>query len=687
MEKRHLQHLQQINQYWKDVLSNLLILNKVNSDEVIGEIAPYVAQLAILPVSRKSVFSDMLWDYDADLSKRSASVTLAKVQLDFSTYKHIPLGVITEIKCLFLFVYFSPKEYGHSKSEIKPNTLISPFKDGLNFLDFVFSEVERRLGKEYVQAHYCALSHISLLDFEDAAKNTTLKLSSKKSPRVSYKVFFDYLNTLKTKEDIGIECDADYGAIKNAYEENHKKSNCKKKEKLPYLETKEFDLALRRASFNVVSFLKAVNEKVNDPVMVKNYEALASSYEEFSYSKQDLEDYGAYRLSRKGYSITNINAIFPDNQLVMPHSNVPPTNAMLVEQFRKKVISSEPLRIAINKAFYSGLWIIASLMGARPNVFSDLKIDSCLDLKENTIVSEEHKGRDNRWNLFNDRWVAIPIMIDAMKVIELIGGKIFQNTYVFANVDTLKPEETNTPMTSLTNMVQNSFLALTGLSSQDISSKLNGYVFRHSLAHQMFRADVGLPVISYQLKHIVSATDALSRKGKVSQTTLGYGGIASQLTSLNGQSKVLDLRHTAELEAVKVNFDPNGKYMGGKADEHLSKVRKFFNGCVEAGYSEEEIYEAMVEQGVAIISVGSGYCFGGVEDFDEALPCIGGLRCNPARCHNAVVTKANAPKWREIYLDNIKLVGAEGYEDRQDQITEAIEESKRVLEYLGEALI
>jgi hypothetical protein len=127
--------------------------------------------------------------------------------------------------------------------------------------------------------------------------------------------------------------------------------------------------------------------------------------------------------------------------------------------------------------------------------------------------------------------------------------------------------------------------------------------------------------------------------------------------------------------------------MGGKANEHISTIKKFFNGCMEAGYSEDEIYEAMVQQGLAIINVGSGYCFGGVEDFDETLPCIGGLRCNPVRCHNAVVTKANAPKWREIYLSNLKLIGLDGYEDRQDQIVETIEESKRVLEYLGEELI
>ena len=685
MKKQHLEHLQKITQHWKEIFSNLYILNKTGADKVTGDIEPYIANLSLLPVSKKSIFSDMLWDYDKDMPNRAASITQIDMQLNFDHYKYIPLGVITEVKCLFIFIKASPKEFGRMKSEIKPQTLINTFKAGLRFLDFVFFEVEKRIGKDYVQVRYMKLSDITLLDFEEAAKKTKLKLVSTKEQSSTYKFFFDYLHSHKAKQDVGIECDVDYEAIKKAYEKDRKKNKNTKEEKLPYLKTKEFDFALKKASFNVVSFLKAVGEKVNDPIIEKHYKVLATSYEKFPYSKQDFQDYGAFRLCQQGYFIADINAIFPENQVAKFDSNVQATLTMVCTNFRNKYEYSNPMRIAFNEVYYSALWVIGTLMGARPNVYSDLKIDDCLNLEDNTIVAEEHKGRDNRWNLFNDRWIAIPIMIDAIKVVELIGGKMFQNTYVFANVDTLKPDKVDTPMSALSCIIQNSFSALTGLSPKDINSKLNGYTFRHSLAHQMFRADVGLPVISYQLKHIVSATDALVRKGKISQTTLGYGGIANQLTNIKG--KLVDLRHEAELEAVKSNFNPHGKYMGGKADEHLSKIKKFFNGCMEAGYSEEEIYEAMVKQGLAIINVGSGYCFGGVEDFDETLPCIGSLRCNPNRCHNAIVTQANAPKWREIYLSNLNLVGVEGYEDRQDQIAEAIEESKRVLEYLGEELI
>jgi integrase len=684
MEEKYSNLLQTLNKHRNDVFSNLIFLNNVNSNDVSHEVPPYITQLALLPVSKKSHFSEMIWDYDKETSNRAASVSIRKVQLNFGNYKHIPLGVLTEIKCLFVAVYLSPKDFGARKNEIKPNYLIGIFTAGLAFLDFVFYEMESRLGIDYVKSECNKLSEISLLDFEEAANKTTLTISSS-SARTAYRSFFDLLNSHKAKEDIGIECDVDYDSIKMAYERGLENTGDRKEERLPYLETKEFDLALKKGSFNVVSFLKAVGEKVKDPVMEKHYETLATKYEEFSYGKEDFEDYGAYRLVKKGYSLAYINITFPENRIAKPSDRLQLTAEKVIWRFKKKQHFVDSLNIAIKNTYYSALWVIGSLMGARPNVYSDLKIDSCLDLADNTFVCEEHKGRDNRWNLFNDRWVAIPIMIDALKVVELIGGRIFQNAYVFGSVFTTKFCETDKPMRDLSHLILQGFKASTGLSPKDVNSKLTAYVFRHSLAYQMYRADVGLPVISYQLKHVVSAAEALVRKGKVSQMTLGYGGIANQLTSID--SVTTDLRHVAELEVVKTSFDPNGTFMGGKAEEHISKIRKFFNGCMEAGYTEDEIFEAMVKQGLAIINVGSGYCFGGVEDYDESLPCIGGLRCNPIRCHNAIVTKANAPRWREIYLSNLTLVGEEGYEDRQDQIVEVIEESKRVLEYLGEELI
>ena len=131
-------------------------------------------------------------------------------------------------------------------------------------------------------------------------------------------------------------------------------------------------------------------------------------------------------------------------------------------------------------------------------------------------------------------------------------------------------------------------------------------------------------------------------------------------------------------------MDPDGVYAGPKAAAHKQRIQKVFQGYVEAGYSKEEVFDAMAEQGMAVINVGTGFCFGGTEDYDESLPCIGTLRCNPNRCNNAIVGKANAPKWREIYISNKALLGKEGYEDRESQLIETIEEARGVLIYLGE---
>jgi hypothetical protein len=73
-------------------------------------------------------------------------------------------------------------------------------------------------------------------------------------------------------------------------------------------------------------------------------------------------------------------------------------------------------------------------------------------------------------------------------------------------------------------------------------------------------------------------------------------------------------------------------------------------------------------------------------EFDESIPCIGGLRCNPNRCENAVVSKANAPAWRDVYYQNKKLLENLEYAHLHAQSKAAMEEAYGVLELLGEEL-
>lgn len=143
-------------------------------------------------------------------------------------------------------------------------------------------------------------------------------------------------------------------------------------------------------------------------------------------------------------------------------------------------------------------------------------------------------------------------------------------------------------------------------------------------------------------------------------------------------------RRAAELEAIKTAHNPNGIYYGGRADEHKKGLIKTFQGYMAEGYTEEEVYEAMVDQGVAVVYVGQGLCYGGKEENDSSLPCIGSLRCNPARCKQAVVTSKHAPKWREVYVLNKANLNKPEYSHNREQIIAAMNEAKMVLESIEE---
>ena len=214
---------------------------------------------------------------------------------------------------------------------------------------------------------------------------------------------------------------------------------------------------------------------------------------------------------------------------------------------------------------------------------------------------------------------------------------------------------------------------------------LNPYMLRHTLTYQLFKAEVGLPLISFQLKHFVDSVSRYTDLGATSSVTLGYGDIGNMLSKDgNRKSDNTSLRRTAELEAIKTAHNPNGIYYGGKANEHKQNLIKTFKGYMAAGYDENEVYEAMADQGVAVVYMGQGLCYGGRDEHDSNLPCIGSLRCNPARCKQAIVTSKHASKWREVYILNKANLNNPKYSHLNEQIMAAMNEAKMVLENLGE---
>lgn len=656
--------------------------------------------LAMLPVSKKNVFYETVWDFCDDYLNRAASVSGTKLRLDFNKYSQLPAGVVIEFKCLFLAVYWASKIYCVGRTQPKANTLITYFNIGLMFFNQVYSDLENEYGGKFIREKMNSLSNLNEQDLIN-----TIHIYKYKFDCYHMKMFFNFITNLHSREKLGIECNVDYEMLLQEYltvqSEKYtvENMNADRENIKPYFDNHTFEKLLINSAFYVVRFLDLMGEPVHDGIILKHYKSLADKYPSTDLSKKAFDDYGVVQLARAGYSCDYIFSLFPDSLVIndIRERNYKGKKLDIIANklFLKYHSNSTFVSQEVKKCLAAARVIIGLLTGARPNVLGDFFVgclkgeDGCFDL-----YSEEHKPRKDNWNLFNDKWIATPIMRDAMSVISIVY-KYQQNKYVFENCTTTRPNAENHRPTSLGYMVQQAYEIITDESVKDLNCKVNAYTFRHSLAYQLFRADVGLPVISYQLKHLVSATDELHRKGRVSEVTLGYGGIANQLAfsaaekKTSGSNKVMNqIQHDAEIEAIKVKFDPDGVYIGGKAQEHRERVTKYFNGCAESGYGKEEIFEAMANQNLAIFNVGLGFCFGDVvEGFDESLPCIGGLRCNPNRCSNAIVTKANAPKWRDVYLSNLRLIDHPDHLDNQSGIIAAVNEAKNVLKYLGEELI
>lgn len=265
-------------------------------------------------------------------------------------------------------------------------------------------------------------------------------------------------------------------------------------------------------------------------------------------------------------------------------------------------------------------------------------------------------------------------------------SKIKSSPYLVSNVDTVKPNSNAVAMKSsgLSYQINNLITQLLGHQVAD-QIKFNPYMLRHTLTYQLFRAEVGLPLISFQLKHFVDNVNKFTSMGATSNVTLGYGEIGELLSKGGSRKTSRSLRHSAELEVVKAVNNPNAAYYGSKAAEHKQNLIKIFQGYMAAGYTEEEIYEAMTDQGMAVVYVGQGICYGNrTEEFDSSLPCIGSLRCNPARCSQAIVTSTHAPKWREVYILNKANLNKPEYAYNRDQIKATMDEAVMVLESLGE---
>lgn len=664
-------------------------------EEAQQEALTYLTYLQTLQVSELSMFMEGNWDFNADYPNASRFIRGSKLRIDFTKYPNIPDLAMLELKAAFMLhlkalsgIPAEGDSMSVSQKLSKPNTVISRFESGMRFLDKVFSVANEELGKEHIEREMASVQSLPAHFYDSAAENFDYVFDN------SLITFFQYLRSGYLQENVfGSNLPiVDLAKLKwKSVGATHLPAEEVKKKK-QVLPNEVFEISSLAASLTIVDFLDAMGEEVVDTGSLsrrnaKNYFAA----KDHGLCSLMFNLYIYKRLTAKGFSSSEVAKIIgADAMASSEYFKV--TGAYATRLYTEETGSrfDEKFRRYINFLNYSCMYIIGQYTGMRPSEYAELLASSCLrfDGRYWLLRSNVSKNDDNLVELFDDFWLAIPIVRDAVRVCQMLS-KYKNNDYIFSNVDTVSFGKEGQPFsTGGTKLTLDKFFQEVLSPAQFSKLEFNAYMMRHTLAYQLYRADVGLPFISHQLKHFGDIVGVGHSDRGFSKTTLAYGEIGDMLSKGGNKNAIgKSFRRVAEVESIKQRFDPDGNYAGVNAAAHKENLWKAFRGYMASGYTKDDIFEAMAEQHIAVINVGQGFCYGGApSEFDSSIPCIGGLRCNPNRCSNAIVSKANAPSWREVYYQNKTMLGNPEYSHTHAQNKVAMEEAFGVLQLLGEEL-
>lgn len=677
-------------QYYKNIVSRLSGYLKseqdFKGDDQTSEIQT-LRNILDIQVSNVSKLGDSVWRFPGEQSKQAKTYSANRFEVDFGAFDAIPRAIILQAKIAFLIMTFLPRAemsvaYGQNRRSggaVKIQTLVPNFKSFFRYLNHVFANLIEYFGEDVVEANFRSLEHIKRIHYVDYSEGFELtKVSTKiietvfgymQSKHVSEVLFQEPVFTPKIEQTKAI--------VTDSLKDDRQKILC----------DSDFEKMSAVSGYVVTDFLRKLGLEIKDRMSNELMESFPFSIN-FKLVDIDwyiIDTYSVLRLVYKDWPYDVAVQKVKASHLLTHHKSP----SYLRNALRAYLTTSatgdngvNDIRIYLNQVYCSAFFLIAQYTGMRPSELMELRLDKPLvdSFGVPCLVSNVKKNQASERALFDDLWVCTPAMQDAfeaLKVLSVMKG----NPYLVSNADTVAYEAVPKPLRHIKHVMRSHFIDVLGTEFDEGS--IYPYVLRHTLAYQLFRADLGLPFISHQLKHfgnLVEAYGSATNRG-FSDVTLSYGGIGEQLSG--SSKKGANLRHEAEIEAVKAAYDPDATYAGVNGEKHRGRMQKIFQGYMAAGYTKEEIFEAMAEQGMGVTNVGTGMCYGGkAEDFDDSIPCIGGLRCNPVRCANAVVTNAHKPKWREVYIENKKVVdkGADG--PSYDQAVAAMNEAKMVLDYL-----
>ncbi len=590
-------------------------------------------------VSVLSRAKDLVWDFTDDSLDRARSIDETRLRVNWGHWRISP-KMLVELQTIFLFYIKVPIWFGVKKNP-KPQTLVPKVKVACGFL-------ERLLDAESLYDLDISLADLAIGDCE---KSIAQYSRNRTSLGASLKLIFSAGAGKLIGRDMQIDAKTNL-RLKTALCQTREVESSKKKDR--WLSDQQFSEASYSSLARVQDFLKRMKLPVlNDSV----YEySPPSNFEKYDF-RHVFEMYAEHRVSY----VNGNRARDIEDRLESMGSRITDVSDYLKE---------------VNMASQC---VIGLYIGGRFSELASLKF-GCRGIKDGIpVVSGRVYKTKSANDISDDTWVAIDVVRDAVEALEALAP-VKGSEYLFSAANLTTGASSNDGSESQKgysysgfHVAMKRYFKIVNRDGLFNNWVFNSHQFKHSLTRQMVKAHLGMPYISFQLKHMYDEVQRLP-----AEVTMAYGNSASLLQSQMAGFFMTEFKR----EKITQIFSPSSPISGGGALDFAERREMYFEGMTSAGYSNAEIIDELGRLTDAVfVNVGLGYCTGRKADpgGSKDVPCIGQLRCNPNQCKNAVIAEEHIPAWEAVKAANVKMIEDPRFFYGKEQFKTAIAEAESVI--------
>lgn len=608
-------------------------------------------------------FGDAIWDFTDANNERKNSVPKGRLMFKWVEIENkIGKAMVQDIKVLTYFIIIAPSLFGFASSQ-KIQTVQMQIIKICNVIEEILIQEQLNTGFN-IEIDILRLGDLKLKSFQEIPIHTTRINNVKNILKAMANSYVQpYLLKRVTWSVADVE-KFDFIALP--------KEKLKEIASMPLSEGFYIEI-IKQVTSDIVHFKLAMNMPVNTTITKAIEQTIYSNtlpYDvetAFDAYLEILESDRIYSLQRG------------------KRSNI---SGNLRKKFKQRFnINVSDFNALIKRVHAASIVAILLFTGVRYSELISLK-KGCIEKRNDVYVMKgtvtKHKSDSLPSEI--DEWVAIPIVRDAIEILECIQV-LTKNSYLVAPLRGVYLDQKDLPISNnglselLNIYVVNgaeSNEALAKFTENMKVNKITPHRFRHSLAQQLVRGKLGLPYISYHFKHINSAVVAYNR---VSNVTLGYGGISREI--VNSATSY----QAAKKELFEQIYSPGAVVAGGgNANDFMKRKTEYFQGLMVNDEEVDDIIEDLKDQSLPFLDVGLGYC-GGRKDIElpdgskQAPPCIGQLKCNPVDCGNAVIPKSKVPIWKKVYDDAVAKLNDESFAYMEIELKEIVGRAEKVLNH------